>query len=175
MVEFRSKLDSSTSHELNNNRFKKILWLYFFFMVLFISFGAILILTKKNNSDFRAGVGLIVFGVVIGLLCLGYWLTLFSRKGIVKSAKYISNNTEEVYTFDEEYITITQTQSDVFMSTLKAKYSFIYKASENNNYFYIYISKIQNYIIDKSSITQGTLEEVTMLLKTNLGDKFKSK
>lgn len=64
---------------------------------------------------------------------------------------------------------------DVFTSTLKARYSYIYKAIEDNNYFYLYISKMQSHVIDKSSITQGTLEEVTALLKTNLGDKFKSK
>ena len=31
------------------------------------------------------------------------------------------------YTFDENYITLTQTRGDVFMSTLKARYSYIYK------------------------------------------------
>lgn len=64
---------------------------------------------------------------------------------------------------------------DVFTSTLKARYSYIYKAREDKNYFYLYISKMQSHVIDKSSITQGTLEEATALLKTNLGYKFNNK
>lgn len=34
---------------------------------------------------------------------------------------------------------------------------------------------MQNHVIEKSSIAQGFSEEVTALLKTNLGDKFESK
>ncbi|MBS1415546.1 MAG: YcxB family protein [Clostridia bacterium] len=51
----------------------------------------------------------------------------------------------------------------------------MYKAREDKNYFYLYISKMQSHVIDKSSISQGTLEEATALLKTNLGYKFNSK
>lgn len=173
MVEFRSKLDCSKSRALNNNMFKKLLWLYAGLTVLLIVFGVIGIVLKEDSSDVAAGIGLIVLGVLI--TPLGYLLSRFLQKRIDKSATYISENTEEVYTFDEQYITLTQTRSDVFSSTLKARYSYIYKAREDNNYFYLYISKMQSHVIDKSSITQGTLEEVTSLLKTNLGDKFKSK
>lgn len=173
MVEFRSKLDGSKSRALNNNMFKKLLWLYALLSVLLIVFGVVGIALREDGSDFATGVGLIVLGVLI--TPLGYLLSRFLQKRIDKSATYISDNTEEVYTFDEQYITLTQTMGDVFTTTLKARYSYIYKASEDNNYFYLYISKMQSHVIDKSSITQGTLEEVTALLKTNLGDRFKSK
>lgn len=106
---------------------------------------------------------------------LGYLLTLFLQKRNDKAATYISDDTEEVYLFDEQFITLTQTRGDVFTSTLKARYSYIYKASEDKNYFYLYISKMQRRVIDKSSLTQGTLGEAVALLKTNLGDRFKSK
>lgn len=173
MVEFRSKLDSSKSRALNNSMFKKLLWLYALLSVLLIAIGVVGIVLKEDNSDFAAGIGLIVFGVLV--TPLGYLLSRFLQKRIDKSATYISDNTEEIYTFDEQCITLTQTMGDVFTSTLKARYSYIYKAREDNNYLYLYISKMQSHVIDKSSITQGTLEEVTSLLKTNLGDKFKSK
>ncbi|MDE5667472.1 MAG: YcxB family protein [Clostridia bacterium] len=92
-----------------------------------------------------------------------------------KVTVYISSDTEEIYTFDEEYITVTQTKGDVFFATSKARYSYIYKAYEDQNYYYLYISKLQSHVIDKASITQGTLDELRTLLKTNLGDKFKIK
>lgn len=173
MVEFRSKLDSSKSRALNNNMFKKLLWLYALLTVFIIAFGVAGIVFREDSSDFAAGIGLIVLGVLV--TPIGYFLSRFLQKRIDNSATYISDNTEEIYTFDEQYITLTQTMGDVFTSTLKARYSYIYKAIEDNNYFYLYISKMQSHVIDKSSITQGTLEEVTALLKTNLGDKFKSK
>lgn len=173
MVEFRSKLDSSKSRALNKDMFKKMLWLYALLTVLIIVFGVVAIVYREDSSDFAAGIGLILLGELI--TPLGYLLTLFLQKRNDKSATYISDNTEEIYKFDEQYITLTQTMGDVFTSTLKAKYSYIYKAREDNNYFYLYISKIQSHVIDKSSIVQGSLEEVTALLKTNLGDKFKNK
>lgn len=173
MVEFRSKLDGSKSRAFNIKTFKKILWLYALLTVFLIVFGVINILFREDGADFVGGVFLIVFGVLI--TPIGFLLTLFLQKRNDKASTYISEETKEVYTFNEQYITLTQTRGDVFTTTLKAKYSYIYKASEDNKYFYLYISKMQSHVIDKSSITQGTLEEVTMLLKTNLGDKFKSK
>lgn len=173
MVEFRSKLDSSKSRALNNNTFKKLLWLYALLTVLLIAVGAVGIVLKEDSQDVAVGIGLIVLGVLI--TPIGYLLTRFFQKSNDKAATYISDDTEEIYTFDEQYITLTQTRGDVFSSTLKARYSYIYKAYEDSNYFYLYISKIQSHVIDKSSITQGTLEEATALLKTNLGEKFKNK
>lgn len=173
MVEFRSKLNSGKSRALNNNMFKKLLWLYVLLTVLLIAAGVVGIVFKEDSSDFASGVGLIVFGVLI--TPLGYLLTLFLQKRNDKAATYISDDTEEVYLFDEQFITLTQTRGDVFTSTLKARYSYIYKASEDKNYFYLYISKMQSHVIDKSSLTQGTLGEAAALLKTNLGDRFKSK
>ena len=51
MVEFRSKLDSSKSRALNNNMFKKLLWLYAGLTVLLIVFGVIGIVLKEDSSD----------------------------------------------------------------------------------------------------------------------------
>ena len=173
MVEFKSKLDSSKSRALNKNMFKKLLWLYAVLSGLLIVCGVLGIVFREDASDFAAGIGLIVFGVLI--TPISYFLALFLQKRIDKSATYISDYTEEIYTFDEQYITLTQTMGDVFTATLKAGYSYIYKVREDNKYFYLFISKTQSHVIDKSSITQGTLEEATALLKRNLGDKFKSK
>lgn len=65
MVEFRSKLNSGKSHALNNNMFKKLLWLYVLLTVLLIAAGVVGIVFKEDCSDFASGVGLIVFGVLI--------------------------------------------------------------------------------------------------------------
>ncbi len=173
MVEFKSKLDSSKTTALNNRTFKKLLWFYALLSLILIVMGVLCVVLKEDNSDFASGIGLIVFGVLI--TPIGYLLTRVLQKRLDKSTVFISPDTEEVYTFDEQYITVTQTKGDVFFATTKAKYSYIYKAYEDKNYYYLYISKIQSHVIDKSSITQGTLDELHTLLITNLGSKFKSK
>ncbi len=173
MVEFRSKLDGDKSKALNNMAFKKVLWLFALLSLLMIAIGAAGIALKEDEADVVSGIVLIVFGVLI--TPLGYLLTRILQKRVDKSTVYISSDTEEIYTFDEQYITVTQTKGDEFFATTKAKYSYIHKAYEDKNYYYLYISKMQSHVIDKSSITQGTLDELEALLRSNLGDRFKSK
>ena len=138
-----------------------------------IVIGAVSIVLKEDNSDVASGIGLIVFGILI--TPLGYLLTRIFQKRNDKATVYISSDTEEIYTFDEQYITVTQKKGDVFFATTKARYSYIHKAYEDKNYYYLYISKMQCHVIDKASITQGSLDELHTLLKINLGDKFKTK
>lgn len=173
MVEFRSKLNGNKSLALNNKTFKKMWWLYAVLTISIIALGIIGIVKKEDDSDFFAGVFLIVLGVSITPLC--YLVTIFLQKLNDKATVYISDETQEVYTFDEQYMTLTQTRGDVFSTTLKAKYSYIHKVLEDKKYYYLFISKLQSHVIDKSSITQGMLEEMSALLKNTLGEKFKTK
>lgn len=173
MIEFKQKLDSNKSAALNKSVFKKMIWLYIILSTVMILCGVVGIIFKEDSADVASGIGLIIAGVLI--TPLGYLLTRFLQKRNDKSTVYISLDTEEIFTFDEQYITVTQTKGDEYFATTKAKYSYIYKAQEDDNYFYLYISKMQSHVIDKSSITQGTLEEFSALLKNNLGDKFRSK
>lgn len=135
MVEFRSKLDSSKSRALNKMAFKKLLLWGVLFSVIIIAVGVIGIVFKEDESDFIVGISLIVFGLIFTPFC--YLLTYILRKAIDKSATYIGPDTEEIYTFDEQYFTLTQISEDVYSATLKAKYSYIYKAREDKNYYYL--------------------------------------
>lgn len=171
MIVFHSKLDSSKTKALNKKAFKKLLWLYAFLSLLIIFIGIVSISFKEDSSDATFGIFFIVFGLLI--TPLGYLFTRVLQRRIDKSTVYISSDTEEIYTFDEQYITITQRKGDEFSATIKARYSYIYKAYEDKNYYYLYISKMQSHVIDKSSITQGSLHELHTLLKNNLGNRFK--
>lgn len=173
MVEFRSRLDSRKSQALNKRSFLKLLWLLLLLSAVFIVIGVCGVVFQEDDADFVGGVTFIVIGVLFTPIV--YILSRIFQKSVDKSTTFISENTEEIYTFDEQYVTATQIQGDVFTATLKAKYSYIYKASEDKDYYYLFISKMQSHVIEKASITQGTLEEMQTLLKTNLGSKFKSK
>lgn len=173
MVEFRFKLDGSKSKVLDKLAFKKLLIWCLLFSTIMIAIGIVCVIFRNDDSDLVMGIALIIFGVLLTpVSCL---VTYIMRKVNDESTTYISDETEEIYTFDEQYITILQTTAGLYSATLKAKYPFIYKVRESKNSFYLYVSKVQCYIVDKSSITQGTLEEFSTLLKSNLGDKFKSK
>lgn len=173
MVEFRCKLDSDKSKALDKLAFRKLLIWCLLFGSIMIAIGVVCTIFRNDGSDLVMGIVLIIFGVLLTPVCL--LVAYIIRKVNDESTTYISDETEEIYTFDEQYITLTQTTAGLYSATLKAKYPFIYKARENKNSFYLYVSKVQCYILDKSSITQCTLEEFVTLLKSNLGDKFKSK
>ncbi len=168
MIEFRTKLNDAKSSALNKNVFKKLWWLYALLTILLIGIG---ISALKEDKIF----GIIYIGLGLLITPLSYFLVFIIQKRFNKSANYLSDETEEIFTFDEEYMNITQVKGDSFSSTLKAKYSIIYKVIEDKNYYFVYISKMQCFVVNKSSITIGTLEEAQALLKKNLGDKFKTK
>ncbi len=173
MVEFRSKFDGRQNTALINRTFKKLLWLFVVLSTVIIVMGIVAVAVPEDQSDVGLGIAVIVFGVLI--TPLGYFLSRFMQRSNNKASMFISPDTEEIYTFDEEYITITQKKGDEFFATSKAKYSYIHKAYEDKKFYYLYISKVQSHVIEKSSLTQGTLEELSSLLKTNLGRKFKAK
>lgn len=173
MVEFRSKLDSGKSQALNSQAFKKSLWLFILAGLALAAVGAWKIVLREDYADLVIGIVLLVAGILFTPLM--YLLSSVVQNRVDKTTTYISSDTEEVFTFDDRYITVTQTKGDEFMSTTKAKYSYIYKAYEDEKYYYLYISKVQSHVIDKTSITQGTLDELDALLKTNLGYKFNTK
>ena len=173
MVEFRTMLDSSKTTAVNKNTFKRLWWVFVLVSLAFICFGIIGFITKEDSEDLYYAIFCTVFSV---LFTPSVWLvTGFLQKSINKSASYISDNTEEVYTFDDDKITVTQKKSDEFSAVTEARYSYLYKVIENKDYYFLYISKMQCHVIDKKSLTAGSLSELNALLTARLGEKFKHK
>lgn len=173
MVEFRTKLDSSKTTAINKNTFKRLWFVFVSVSLVFICLGIVGFVTKEDSEDLYYAIFCIVFGVLFTPLV---WLiTGVLQKSINKSAAYISDNTEEVYTFDDDKITVTQKKTDEFSAVTEAKYSYLYKVSENKDYYFLFISKVQCHVIDKKSLTVGSLAELNSLLSSRLGDKFKHK
>lgn len=172
MIEFRSKLDGGKMQALDKSLFKRLWWLFALISVLITALGVLIIVFKEGYGDISGGIIYIGWGVLF--MPLTYLATKLGNR-FDQSIVLISRDIEEVYTFDEQYITITQTKGTEYAATTKAEYSYLYKAYEDKNYYYLYLSKTQPHAIAKASITQGTLDEMQTLLKTNLGKKFKSK
>ncbi|MDE6585356.1 MAG: YcxB family protein, partial [Clostridia bacterium] len=156
MVEFKSKFDASKAKALNNLSLKRMKWLFIIASLLFITVGALGIAFREDEYDTVIGICFIVIGVMFSPLVIG--LTYVSQRNINKSMSVLSDYTDEIYSFDEENITVTQQKGNVYFAQTKASYNYIYKILEDKNYYFLYISKMQCHVIDKASLTQGSLE-----------------
>lgn len=173
MIEFQTTLNKSKNRAFANFQFKKMIWLFLLLSLLLILCGISSLRGGEAQSDKDAGITYIVCGVL--LTPFVYGILYINQQNIAKTAPFFSDETKEIYTFNEEYMTVTQIREGVFEDTLKAKYSFFYQVREDKKYFYFLVSQGQCYVIDKASITQGTIEEFKELLKTTLTIKYKPK
>lgn len=171
MVEFRTTLNSNKTQALNKNAFKKLWWMYLLLSLIFVVIGVIGILFREDNSDLAFGITLTVFGVIFTPLVL--LITKLIQRNFDKSMSLISDNTEEVYTFDENEITISQKRGEDYEAFTRAKYNYLFKVTETPTHYFLYISKAQCHVVDKTSLTQGTLIELNAHFINNLGQKFK--
>lgn len=171
MIEFRTKLNESKTKAVNVNSFKRLWWLFVAVSLLFIVLGVVGFIVKEDSEDLYYAVFCLVFGVLFTPLVM--LLTAVIQKSLNKSASYISDNTDEIYTFDDDKITVTQTKGDEFSAVTQAAYSYLYKVIENKDYYFLYISKMQCHVIDKKSITSGSLDELNGILSARLGARFK--
>ncbi len=173
MIEFRSAIDESKTATLNKHAFKRLWWLFAIISLILIGLGIMGLVMQEDESDVVYGIFCIVFGV--GITPLALLLTKFFQKRINKSAAFINPETVEIIRFDDEKMIINQSLHDVFSSVTEAKYSYIYKVIETTDNYLVYISKQLCHVIDKKSITCGSLQELDDLLYRNLGDRFKAK
>lgn len=173
MVEFRSKFDSSTTAALNKNSFKRLWWLFVLLSVVFILIGVVGIAFGEDEADLVYGIIMLSFGVLFTPLVWG--LTKILQKRLDKSMSIMSADTEAVFLFDENKITIEQIKGEEYYAKTVMNYGCLYKVTEDRDAYFLYISKMQSHVVQKSALTRGTLKELNYLLLTNLGDKFKIK
>ncbi len=171
MVEFKAKLNNNKNYVFAKFPLRILSGvIIIIFSLTFLILGFNSILNKTFDQDIISGIILIVLAVLFAPLC--FLVCNYFYKKNYKNAIY---EAIEIYTLDDEYLTITQAKGNLFQTIVKAKYTDLYGVIEDNNYFYLYISKMQYHIINKSSITHGSLEEARTILKNNLKDKFKRK
>lgn len=173
MVEFRFKFDSSTTAALNKNTFKKMWWFFLLFSLIFVGLGALSVAAPEDKGDLIYGIIMITFGVLFTPLVL--LLTKIMQKSLDKSMSIMSSDTESIFTFEENKVTIEQIKGEDYYAKTVTSYNYFYKVTEDANTYFLYISKMQSHVVHKNALTQGTLEELNSYLQKNLGEKFKRK
>lgn len=80
-------------------------------------------------------------------------------------------NTENEYIFSDNSVKITSKSSE-YNGEANIEYTLFVKVYETSEYLFIYQTKNQAFIVDKSTVTGGTAEEIRERLSSCLGKKY---
>ena len=75
------------------------------------------------------------------------------------------------YTFCDEVLIIT-TKGAEYNGESEIKYSLIVKVYETTKYLFIFQNKSQVYVVDKSTIIVGTVDEIRVKIKDAISGKY---
>ena len=146
-------------HQKENN------WKYFlytaFYSILFVIFIAIQIASKYYFP------AILVFICFFGFLVYRFIEPYYKTKKEFQSEK-VQKNLVNFYLFYEKYFKVKNK-----MGSFKLRYYKLYKAYENENYFYLYLDKDYAFILEKSGFITGNIDEFQKFIKSKLGFKFK--
>ena len=78
---------------------------------------------------------------------------------------------ENEYTFCDDGISITS-KHELYNGAAELKYAMIPKVMETSEYLFIYQSKNQVFIVDKSTITGGSIEQIRQKLIPHVKKKY---
>ncbi len=120
------------------------------------------------------GIGNIFQGIVLTLgliLFLGY--RIYRPKMIVKkekkSDKFTSNNTNTFIFFDKNFEVKNNN------GTFTYRYFMLHKVFETKDFFYLYVTRENAFLISKSAFSLGSSDDFSKFIKKKCGIKFKKK
>lgn len=134
------------------------------FNLLILLYLMIVTLVNFNNVSTRNKI-FIPFWFFLGVyIDIKYFYALYSQHRKTANLQPVKELRHFTFT-DDEFIMVIE--SDTEHSERRFKYEGLHKATEDNNYFFIYLNANQICIIGKNELTEGTPHE----LKTLLTDK----
>jgi len=126
---------------------------------------------KVSNQTYYILIS--VLGILYSIYNLVSIFILLPKKNYNRIKTTYGDN-PAIYTFHDEYFNL-KVENGVNSEDSSLEYKNLHCVLEIKDYFFIYFSKNQAYTLRKSAITEGTPEDLTVLLKKHLGDKFKSR
>jgi len=125
-----------------------------------------LLLTLINYMSNGVADAIVPFVIAIAMIPAMLLVTRIFAKRNFKSNKFIASVTDIFYGINEEGITqITKGSKGIF------KWSQIYRVYETKDCFYVYISKMQAFVISKADFKEGKLEEAKGIMNNKLTKK----
>ncbi len=118
----------------------------------------------------EASISNIIFLALIVAFYYSY-LYLIMPMLVYKQSKRISDS-ENSYIFTDKKFSV-ESSGEGINGRSEVEYTSLYKAVETKGFFYLYISKGQAMIVDKSTVTDGEAELIRQTIMLVLGKKYK--
>lgn len=181
MVEFKTKFDAQMVEIMKSENYRKTRKVFVWISCLFVALGALFILFaitewKSNHEEAMGDLGFGAFMIFAGVFY--YFFIKFvankTQKREMESMTLMGSDTEEVYKFDEDKLFIFTNKGDDYRSAIEATYKYIDNIVEADDYYVLYISKIQCHVLQKKDIVSGSIEELNKIFEKHFtGDKYK--
>ena len=167
MIKFQTKLNSNSTSSLNKFAMKKLTPLYIVLTLLFVCIGVFNL--TLGDRDLFSGIFFIVLGVLF--FPLNLILVKIIQKKRDDSMAVLSDETLVNFTFYDDRVVIEESRFEDYKSTTEMSYKYYYKVCETDTHYFLYISEHQCQVISKADLTEGSLEDLNLILFRNLGPK----
>ena len=167
MIEVKTILNQNLIKKFNADQAKSKVWFVFALTAIFVVLGIVCFFVKFIDTFYS------VFLIIIGLLLpVIYYLTVrILTNRVLKSSPILKNETTQVWRFLDDKIIFNESGKYVEARDTQFSYEAIHKIEENENAFYIYVSKMQAYILDAKGFTMGSRHELHGFLINKVGSK----
>lgn len=122
-----------------------------------------------GKPDYFLDVAILLLGVF--LIGFGCCFGLILKRASVKTMQ--GKEADLKYVFSEDGYEMTSTLNDGTVSTTQGSYGAFTEGKEYRDVWLLYINKATVFAIDKAGMKEGTVEELSNLLRQKLGDKYK--
>lgn len=171
-IKASSKYDYKTFASFQRFHFRvrlKILNILIFILTVFVAF-VFTITAIYSYIDSQMIFG----GTIFVVMLVGMLFTYFCMPKILYKRDKVNQDAENNFVFKEK-IEITS-KNNYQTTTATLEYDAIWRIYENKNYIYMFLDPNKAEIVDKSTVTGGTITDLRMLLISKIGaDKYKIK
>ena len=159
-----------------------------------VGFADIKQLNKSGSASVKIMLGIFIAAMIVLMvisLCTGtsvrnlkisiagilwcafvyVYMFIVNPKITYKNFRKKYGNAPIIYTLNQKSMGISIENFDGFFE-IRKNYRDIFKITENEKYFFIYVKRNQAYILKKSGISQGTAEDIRNILVREMGNKF---
>jgi len=173
MIKYRTVMNAEVTKQINKDAMKRLAPMFTIISAILVIMGVLGIAFPEAEEDIGLGIFLIIYGLLFYPFIL--LVIRIAYKKQTKSMQILSDETIEEFTFDSGYLEITQTKGTEFYGLTRCKYECLFQVQDTKDYFYLFISNSQSYIIPKSAIIMGTNDQTSTILSLALGKKYKLK
>ena len=165
-----SVYDKKTITAYSKQSIKRLKPLY---IIVYVLFGFMFIVNLYDIIALNASISVLLVPVLITTIFLLY-IYVFLPKFNYKLQKTKTDAVNQFTFYDTKLLAVSTSQG--ITGTSEVEYSTLNKVLETKDYIYLYIAKEKAMIVDKSTITNGSVEDIRSAITSQIGiEKYKIK